>query len=92
MRQEIVVCQDIVHQLSHGMQVVGLVGVLPSGEVERYAGVEDAARHLANEEHVTTALPEERGWEQAQELPPMMRLKFERLRDKARAQKANPGD
>jgi hypothetical protein len=86
MRKNIVVCQVIVHQLSKGMQVVGLFGVLPNGEVEQYVGVEDAARQLANEEHVTTALPEERGWEQAQELPPMMRLKFERLLDKARAQ------
>lgn len=85
-RQEIVVGQRIDRKalFSGAPMPPALVGVHPTGAIETYADVEDAAQRLAKFE-VTTALPAEEGWDGMREMPPMMKKKFERLLEKARA-------
>lgn len=61
-----------------------LVGVHPTGAIETFADVEDAARRLSNFA-VTSSIPLEEGWDGMREMPPMMKKKFERLLEKARA-------
>jgi hypothetical protein len=87
MRKQIIVCRELVRDASTGqLRTGGIVGIFPDGRIEHYESTADAADVLSIELcEAVPHVPEEEGWEGAQDLTAPMRTKFLKLYNEERS-------
>lgn len=87
MRQEIIVCRELVRDERTGQpRAGGIIGIFPDGHIEHYESTGDAADALSIESfEAVPHVPEEEGWDRAQDVTEPMRAKFLKLYSEERA-------